>query len=173
MDREKDGRVIQGKRPLNKYLTFILDTQAYGIDIYNVMSIQKFENVQSLPNTLDYCLGIIYLNEVAVPIVDLRGMFKLDKPAPGIEKVIIFLNFYQGYKDKMVGFVVDAVLEVHTLNDEHIYSLPIFGKAIDVQYVTGLASMAEDMIILLNVEHMIEQGLLDDVIVVPDTGEAI
>ena len=74
--------------------------------------------------------------------------------------IVIMLNVL----DRIVGIVVDGVSDVIRLNDDEIRPPPEFGVAFDSRYLQGLASVEEEMVILVNIESLIsssELGLFD------------
>jgi purine-binding chemotaxis protein CheW len=50
--------------------------------------------------------------------------------------------------------VVDGVSDVITLNPDQIKAAPEFGSAIDTQYVMGLGTVDERMLILVDIERL-------------------
>ncbi|NRB40793.1 MAG: purine-binding chemotaxis protein CheW [Pseudomonadales bacterium] len=144
-----------------QYLTFFLADQEYGVEILKVQGIQGWDEVTSLPNSPDYLLGVINLRGAIVPIVDLRKMFKLRKVDYNSITVVIVVKVNYGLEEKTVGMVVDAVSEVYNINAENMNASPEFGEGVDTQYVMGLATIDEKMIILLDVDHLIGEGVLD------------
>ncbi|MEZ5673608.1 MAG: chemotaxis protein CheW [Thiotrichaceae bacterium] len=45
----------------NKYLTFVLATEEYAVDILRVQEIKGWSKVTPIPNTPDYIRGVINL----------------------------------------------------------------------------------------------------------------
>ena len=144
-----------------QYLTFFLADQEYGVEILKVQGIQGWDEVTQLPNSPQYLLGVINLRGAIVPIVDLRKMFKLNRADYNAITVVIVVKVNYGVEEKTVGMVVDAVSEVYDINNENMNAAPEFGGDVDIKYVMGLATIEEKMIILLDVDHLIGEGLLD------------
>lgn len=53
-----------------KFVIFNVGQEEYGIDIENVLSIEKNSQVTSLPQTPNYMLGIINIREQVLPVID-------------------------------------------------------------------------------------------------------
>ncbi|MDP1897814.1 MAG: chemotaxis protein CheW, partial [Sulfurimicrobium sp.] len=85
-----------------------------------------------------------------VPIVDMRIKFHLGKVEYDQFTVVIILNVAK----RVVGMVVDGVSDVITLTPEQIRPAPEFGSAIDTQYVMGLGTVDERMLILVDIEKL-------------------
>jgi purine-binding chemotaxis protein CheW len=134
----------------NEFLTFTLGKEEYGIDILKVQEIRGYDAVTAIANTPDFIKGVINLRGIIVPIVDMRIKFHLGKVEYDQFTVVIILNV----ANRVVGMVVDGVSDVITLNPDQIKAAPEFGSAIDTQYVMGLGTVDERMLILVDIERL-------------------
>lgn len=148
---------------LNQNLTFLLAGEEYGLDILKVQEIRGWTAPTALPNTADYVLGVINLRGTVVPIIDLRQRFSLEHIEFGNTTVVVVVRVTSGDKDRTVGMVVDAMSEVYNLNEEDIRPAPNLGGAISTEYVRGLATVGEKMIILLDIDKLINTGVLKEI----------
>ncbi len=55
-----------------------------------------------------------------------------------------------------MGFVVDAVSEVYNLEDEQQKPAPDFGCVVNTEFIRGLATVGDKMIILLDIDHVVD-----------------
>ncbi len=133
-----------------EYLTFLLGQEEYGIEILKVQEIRGYDTVTRIANTPDFIKGVVNLRGRIVPIVDLRIKFNLEKKEYDEFTVVIILNL-QG---RVVGIVVDGVSDVIELNAEHIREVPSLVSNIDTQYLLGLGSVDERMLILVDIERL-------------------
>jgi len=131
-------------------LTFTLGQEEYGIDILKVQEIRGYEAVTTIANAPEFIKGVINLRGIIVPIVDMRIKFKLDRVSYDETTVVIILNIAQ----RVVGMVVDGVSDVTTLKAEDIKPAPEFGASLDTQYLQGLGTADERMIILVDIEKL-------------------
>lgn len=134
-----------------EWLTFRLGEEQYGIDILRVQEIRKFEPPTRIVGAPGDCLGVIDLRGVTVPIVDLRMRFHI---AAGFDSatVTVVLNL----EGRTVGAVVDAVSDVVRIPPADIRPAPGFAAAgADTLCITGLASVGERMLILLDIERLL------------------
>ncbi len=151
---EKDIHINQGT---DQYLTFMLAGEEYGLNILNVQEIKGWEGATPIPNTPEHVLGVINLRGTVVPIIDLRNCFRLEKADFGTTTVIIVVKTRgEDNYERVVGMVVDAVSEVYNLNESAIENTPSMGTVVSTEYIKGLATIDDKMIILLNINHMIE-----------------
>lgn len=144
-----------------QFLTFILANEEYGVDILRVQEIRGWDTVTEIPNTPAYIKGVINLRGTIVPIVDLRNRFGLEDIEYGPMTVVVVLKVISNDRDRVMGVVVDAVSDTYTIPRDDIKEAPDFGGAISIEYVQGLATIDEKMLILLDIDHLLNSGDLD------------
>ncbi|HAT31299.1 MAG TPA: chemotaxis protein CheW, partial [Janthinobacterium sp.] len=130
----------------------------YGIDILKVAEIRSYERPTRIANAEPFIKGVLNLRGIIVPIVDMRIKFNLGEPSYDQFTVVIVLNI----GNRVVGMVVDSVSDVTTLLPEQIKAAPDMGRALDTEYVIGLGTVDERMLILIDIEQLMssaEMGL--------------
>jgi len=143
----------------NEYLAFKLGQEEYGIDILKVQEIRGYESVTRIANAPEFIKGVINLRGIIVPIVDMRIKFNLGEPRYDQFTVVIILSI----AGRVVGMVVDSVSDVTTLQPEQIRPAPEMGTALNTDYLVGLGTLEERMLILLDIECLMsspEMGLI-------------
>ncbi|NOX76105.1 MAG: chemotaxis protein CheW [Gammaproteobacteria bacterium] len=155
-DLESDG---------NQFLTFILAGEEYGVDILRVQEIKGWDTVTPIPNTPEYIRGVINLRGTIVPIIDLRRRFQLEAVEYGPMTVVIVLRVEdpEGDNSRIMGLVVDAVSDVYNVPEDTIKPAPDFGSVVDVNFVKGLATLEDVMVIMLDIDRLLNA---DDLAVV-------
>lgn len=146
-----------------EYLTFVLGTEEYGLEILKVQEIRGYDAVTHIANTPEFIKGVVNLRGKIVPIVDLRIKFHLGKVEYNEFTVVIILNL----GGRVVGIVVDGVSDVMALKDEQIRAVPDLVTSIDTKYIVGLATVESQMLILVDIEQLMssqEMELLDSAI---------
>ena len=135
----------------SEFLTFRLGAESYGIEILKVQEIRGYEVPTSIANAPSFIKGVINLRGVIVPILDLRIKFQLAEANYDDFTVAIILNV----AGRVVGVVVDSVSDVLTLAGDAIRPTPEFASStFDTKYITGLGTVDEQMIILLDIEKL-------------------
>lgn len=137
-----------------QYLTFMLSGEEYGIEILKVQEIKGFDTVTPIPNTPVHMLGVLNLRGSIIPIVDLRKRFNLESIPYGATTVVIVVKVEDETEQKTVGLVVDAVADVYRLESDNIQPSPEMGHAINTEFVKGLATVDDKMVILLAVDRL-------------------
>src|SRR5690554_3924886 len=135
-----------------EYLVFTLAAQEYGIDILKVQEIRGYDaqSVTRIANVPSFIKGVTNLRGVIVPIVDMRIKFNLDSVEYNNETVVVILNL----KSRVVGIVVDGVSDVLILQPSQISAAPSFGTAFSTEYLTGIGTIDERMLILVDIEKL-------------------
>lgn len=147
----------------NQFLTFMLGEEEYGIDILNVQEIRSWESATSIPNTPDYVLGVINLRGLVVPIIDLRKRFAMSKAEFGPATIIVIVKLLDHSKtSKTIGMVVDEVSDVYNISGEDIGEMPDLGSVVGTEFIKGVANVNEKMVIILNIDSLINTGVLGD-----------
>ena len=146
----------------NEVLSFRLAKEEYAISILKVQEIRGYEEPTLLPSAPACIKGIMNLRGSIVPIVDMRILFRLGEPTYDQFTVVIVLNI----KNHVIGMVVDSVSDVVTLTDEQVRPAPEMGTTADGDYITGLGTVGERMLILLDIDRLMSSeqlGLIKEV----------
>jgi len=146
----------------HEYLAFKLGTEEYGIDILKVQEIRGYEAVTRIANAPEFIKGVINLRGIIIPVVDMRIKFNLGEPIYDQFTVVIILNI----NGRIVGMVVDSVSDVTTLTPEQVKPAPEMGTAFSSDYMIGLGTIDERMLILVNIDKLMlssDMGLMEQV----------
>ncbi|AGP45006.1 chemotaxis protein CheW [Serratia plymuthica] len=153
---------LAGETVGQEFLIFTLGNEEYGIDILKVQEIRGYDQVTRIANTPAFIKGVTNLRGVIVPIIDLRVKFAQQDVSYDENTVVIVLNFGL----RVVGIVVDGVSDVLSLTTEQIRPAPEFAVTLATEYLTGLGSLGDRMLILVDIEKLLsseEMSLVDSV----------
>lgn len=147
-DNKQDQAEGQGK----ELLIFTLTDQEYGIDILKVQEIRSYDGqaVTRIAGVPSFIKGVTNLRGVIVPIVDLRLKFNVDRVEYNHQTVVVILNM----RSRVVGAVVDGVSDVLILQPSQISPAPQFGTALSTEHLTGIGTIDERMLILVDIEKL-------------------
>ena len=143
-----------------EFLTFRLGAEEYGIDILRVQEIRSYEAPTRIANAPSFIKGVVNLRGVIVPVVDLRIKLNCEQVEYNGFTVVIVLNVH----DRVVGAVVDSVSDVLELSTDLIKPAPEMNTTVDTSFITGIASVGERMLILMDIEALMssaDMGLMD------------
>ena len=144
----------------SEYLSFTLGREEYGIEILKVQEIRSYEQVTTIANAPAFIKGVVNLRGIIVPIVDMRIKFNLGEAQYNELTVVIVLNV----AGRVVGMVVDGVSDVIQLSAEQIRPAPDFSSSFDMKYITGLGTVDDRMLILVDIEKLMtgsDMALMD------------
>ena len=138
-----------------QYLSFVLGTEEYGVDILRVQEIRSWEPVSRVPNVPPYEKGVVNLRGAIVPIIDLRERFALSKVEYTPLTVVVVLQTGSGNHTRIMGVVVDSVSDVISIEKSEIQGAPDFGTKVSNEFINGLVSVSERMVMLLDVDKLL------------------
>jgi purine-binding chemotaxis protein CheW len=146
---------------LVQFLSFTLGNEEYGVDILRVQEIRSWEPVSRIPNVPSYEKGVVNLRGAIVPIVDLRERFGLGHLEYSPLTVVVVLQTQDEVgQSRIMGVVVDSVSDVVDIDKKTIQDAPNFGTKVSTEYINGLASVNERMVMLLDVDKLLKLDAL-------------
>ena len=144
-----------------QFLSFTLGDEEYGVDILRVQEIRSWEPVSRIPNVPAYEKGVVNLRGAIVPIVDLRERFGLGHlEYTHLTVVVVLQTLTEAGQTRIMGVVVDSVSDVVDIDQKTIQDAPDFGSKVSTEYINGLASVNERMVMLLDVEKLLKLDAL-------------
>ncbi|TAN27699.1 MAG: chemotaxis protein CheW [Castellaniella sp.] len=145
---KQDQAETQGR----EFLIFTLASQEYGIDILKVQEIRGYDSqsVTRIANVPSFIKGVTNLRGVIVPIVDLRMKFNMENVEYTSQTVVVILNVHS----RVMGVVVDGVSDVLILQSSQISAPPQFGSAFSTEHLTGIGTVGDRMLILVDIERL-------------------
>jgi purine-binding chemotaxis protein CheW len=127
-------------------VVFRLANEFYGVDIGEVNTIIRMQEVTDIPQTPDFVEGVINLRGSIIPVIDLRKRFGL--PEDDVTKASRIMVVESG--GQMIGMVVDAVAETLRLPADAIEPPSPVIAGIDTQYLRGVGKQDDRLVILLD-----------------------
>jgi purine-binding chemotaxis protein CheW len=142
------------ERQMKKHLqivVFRIGKEFYGVSIDAVQEIVRVPAITAIPDAPSYFEGVINLRGRIVPVVDLRGRLRLPREEPTkSSRMLITEN-----GGRVIGLLVDAVSEVRKLAHDSVESPPEMISAVGIEYITGVAKIADRLIIFLDIKKVL------------------
>jgi len=139
----------------DKFLTFRVGEEDYGIEIRHVTEIIGIQKITAVPDMPEFVKGVINLRGKVIPVLDMRRRFVLEDRDYDERTCIVVVNV----AESAVGLVVDTVNEVADIPEEQIEPTPDINKAGNNVMIQGLGKVGEEVKILLDVNRLLyEQG---------------
>ena len=142
----------------DKYLTFKVDDEYYGIEIRYVMEIIKTQKITMVPETDEYLKGVINLRGRIIPVIDVRLRFKKEEREYDDRTCIVVVKM----NETLVGLIVDRVSEVLDIPENQVDSVPTTGKNRENSYIQGMGKVGESVKIILDVDRFLKDEMMDD-----------
>jgi len=165
MEQNASSEEIEAKVAENsvQFLSFTLGDEEYGVTILSVQEIRSWEPVSKIPNVPNYEKGVVNLRGAIVPIIDLRERFNLEHSEYTNLTVVVVLQAVCRGRNRTMGVVVDSVSNVMNIQKNNIQSAPDFGTKVSTEFINGIASVDNRMVMLLDVEKLLKlDGLEED-----------
>lgn len=141
----------------NKFLTFMINKQHYGIAIENVIEIISMLPISAVPEFGQNAKGIINLRNKVIPVIDVRLCFHLPEKEYSDRTCIIIT----GIEGLDIGFIVDEVSEVVDINQADIEEPPQLGTGYAHRFINGVAKKDNKMVLLVDGQRLVSEETLN------------
>lgn len=146
-----------------KYLTVVIDDEAYGIAVKKVREIIRLQKITPVPQLPDFVNGVINLRGRVIPIIDLRVKFGLKAEFTERTCIVVVQVALADNRAVQMGLIVNSVEEVVNVPAAEIEPTPEFGVRVDTAYLLGMAKVNGQVKTLLDIDR----------VVAPETAEMI
>ncbi len=136
----------------DKYLTFHLANEDYGIEIRFVTEIIGIQKITSIPNMANFIKGVINLRGKVIPVMDVRARFGLSSRNYDERTCVIVVNV----SEQDIGLVVDRVNEVVDIPAAQVEPSPLSSQSQSARYIRGIGKVGNSVKILLDAEKLLE-----------------
>jgi purine-binding chemotaxis protein CheW len=123
----------------------------YALDIMRIREIIRPQKLTAVPKAPQFIEGVIHLRGAVIPVSDLRKRF--DQPAAevtGKNRIIIC-----SIGGRIVGLLVDEVLEVRRCARPEIAPAPQFFKGPEAAFLLGVARRGDDLVMILDLDRIL------------------
>jgi purine-binding chemotaxis protein CheW len=144
-----------------KYLTVVLENEAYGIAVLKVREIIRQQRITPVPQLPEFVKGVINLRGRVIPVVDLRLRFGLKAEFTERTCIVVVQVKVSSEQTVHMGLIVDSVEEVVTLTGAEIEPTPDFGARIDTAYLLGMAKIKGAVKMLLDIDRVIASDTVE------------
>ena len=143
----------------DRFLTFNLGKEAYGIEIQYVTEIIVMQQITKVPDLPESIIGVVNLRGNVISILDMRKRFHLEFREYDDRTCIIVVDI----NDISIGLVVDRVNEVLNIPEEQTDPPPTTHSGIKSNYIMGMGKVDNQVKILLNIEKILYEEELEQV----------
>lgn len=147
-----------------KYLTVVLDNEAYGMAVLKVREIIRMQKITHVPQMPAFVKGVINLRGRVIPVVDLRVKFGLQAKFDDRTCIVVVQVRLPSDHVVQMGLIVDSVEEVVTLAANEIEPTPDFGTKLNTEYILGMAKVKGQVKTLLDIERVIAPDAVQEMV---------
>ncbi len=140
----------------NRFLTFYLQDEVYGVNIFDVREIIAMMRTTPVPKTPNFIKGVMNLRGNIIPVIDMRLKFNMPEIEAQMYTAIVIVKL----DGKDIGFIVDKVEEVVNVDEANIAPPPEFGSSIDTQFISKMAKQKDKVIMILDLIALFGQDEL-------------
>jgi purine-binding chemotaxis protein CheW len=136
---------------LTKIVTFALGDDLFAADIFSVERVLRYQQPRAIPNVPSWIEGVIEYQARVVPVINLRRRFEM----PVLEAVSTTRILVFQAEGEWIGAVVDAVVEVATMERNTLSPPPPLFRGIAGEYLLGILRRKERLVIVLDVARLL------------------
>jgi len=135
----------------DRYLTFSIGNESYGIEVRYVTEIVGIQTITDMPEFPEYVKGIINLRGKIIPVMDVRLRFRKEPKAYNDRTCVIIIDI----KALSIGLIVDTVSEVITIPEQDMVEPPKMNKGMSNRYIKNLGKVGNDVKLVLDCEKLL------------------
>jgi purine-binding chemotaxis protein CheW len=139
-------------KKLNSYLTFKLGEELFAANVGKVLNILEMTKVTKVPKAPPYMKGVINLRGSVLPLIDTKIKFDMGETEFSTNTCILVLDINMNGDSVHVGALVDSVQEVIELDESQLQPPPSIGSRYKSEFIEGMAKVAENFIMILNMD---------------------
>ncbi|MDF2614886.1 MAG: purine-binding chemotaxis protein CheW [Clostridia bacterium] len=125
---------------MDNFITFSINDQVMGLEMLSVERILKLLNISPIPNSPEYLEGVIDVQNMLIPAINLKKRFNYTSSAVLPDSHVIVIS----NENERCSIIVDAVDDIVQISDHEIV------KTKSNRYIYGVAKINDTIINLLN-----------------------
>ncbi|MEH7387617.1 chemotaxis protein CheW [Bacillus sp. JJ1521] len=133
-----------------KVVVFSAGNEEFGVPVFNVISIERVQELTAIPQMPNYMLGVLSIRDELIPIVDI-GIILFNRAINYTEKTKIIVAKTDTLS---VGLLVDDAKEIIDIPQNQLKKLNLTYQL--SPYITGVATLKEKMITLIDPAKLFE-----------------
>jgi purine-binding chemotaxis protein CheW len=130
---------------ISKVVVFRSGNEEYGLPIEHVISIEKLENINVIPNMPYYMKGVVKVRGELIPVLDMnRILYQDDTIGDDNAKLIVVQS-----EELSAALIVKEAKEILDIYENQIKTIGI-GVFQSTKYFTAVASLGDRLIMLID-----------------------
>lgn len=141
-----------------KVIIFKLGNEEFAFDIHQVERILGYIEPTKVPEAPFFVEGVINYQNTILPIISLRKKFNMNYEDSKDKKIIVVKN-----NNKIVGLLVDTVLEVTDIKEENIETSPDIVTVEKNKYIQSIIRLDNRIILNIDTEKILTKDELEKI----------
>lgn len=105
---------------ITKFIVLKLKEQSYGVNVQQILSIERLIEITEVPRSSPFIKGVINLRGETTPVIDLKERLQIDGAEQTDDTRILIVKL----DDVQVGLIVDSATEVIDIDPAIIEPAP-------------------------------------------------
>ena len=138
----------------DRFLTFALTDEIYGIEISYVTEIIGIQPITKVPELPEYIRGIINLRGKIIPVMDVRLRFRKQQLDYNDRTCVIVIDLL----GQSMGLIVDRVEEVLTIPESDIV-VPADENILSNKFIKGIGKVENSVKLILDCNRLLNEDM--------------
>jgi len=140
---------------MTTYVTLRVGGEAYAVSVAAVQELVLLQPLTHVP-TMPACIrGLMNLRGTVVPVVDLARQLGLGETPVTLQTCVVIVEVFSGGVRSTMGVLANHVNDVVRIASENIAPAPAFGSRVPPSYVAGVARLAGEYVLLLDLAKIL------------------
>jgi purine-binding chemotaxis protein CheW len=135
----------------DNYILFTVADTAYGLPSQDVAHVEMVEQITKVPNAPSFVDGVVFSRGQVVPAINMRARFGFERAPITVSTRLLVVQS----RGRSVGLLVDACREFLTVPQSAIHPPGDALSGLGAQYVDGVATINDRLIVLLGLERLL------------------
>jgi purine-binding chemotaxis protein CheW len=135
----------------DNYILFTVADTSYGLPSQDVAHVEMVEQITKVPNSPAFVDGVVFSRGQVVPAINMRARFGFERAPITVSTRLLVVQS----KGRSVGLLVDACREFLTVPQAAIHPPGDALSGLSAQYVDGVATINDRLIVLLGLERLL------------------
>lgn len=136
----------------DNYILFTIAGTSYALPSQDVAHVEMVEQITRVPNAPAFVDGVVFSRGQVVPAINLRARFGFDRAPLDVGARLLVVQS----GSRSVGLLVDACREFMSVPQSAIHPPGEALSGLSAQYVNGVATVGDRLIILLGLDRLLE-----------------
>jgi purine-binding chemotaxis protein CheW len=135
----------------DNYILFTVAGTSYALPSQDVAHVEMVEQITRVPNSPVFVDGVVFSRGQVVPAINMRARFGFERAPLDVASRLLVVQS----RGRSVGLLVDACREFMTVPESSIHPPGEALSGLSAQYVAGVASIGDRLIVLLGLERLL------------------